>query len=114
MSEKNNKESSNDKDKKENRDDKDKKTKKSKSNKDKDDFVEMSMSLLRNINFKLVFFIFLIGMIIFSDMFINGVINKFSNSVHGECTTTKGTIIQLTFLVIGYVIVDLLNKSDII
>jgi hypothetical protein len=102
------------KSKKENSDENDNKTKKSKSNKDKDDFVEMSISLLKNINFKLVFFIFLIGMIIFSDMFINGVINKFSNSIYGECTTTKGTIIQLTFLVIGYVIVDLLNKSDII
>ena len=53
-------------------------------------------------------------MIIFSDIFINGIIGKFQNTLHGECTTTKGTILQLTFLVIGYIIIDLLNKSDII
>jgi hypothetical protein len=82
--------------------------------KDKDDFVQMGMSLLNTINFKIAFFLFLIGMIIFSDMFINGVINKFSNTLHGECTTTKGTIIQLIFLVLSYIIIDLLNKSEII
>jgi len=88
--------------------------KKKKKNKDKDDFVQMGVTLLNNINFKIAFFLLLIGMIIFSDMFINGVIGKFQNTLHGECTTTKGTILQLTFLVLGYIIIDLLNKSDII
>ena len=91
------------------------KKKKIKKDKDKkDDFVQMSVCLLNNINFKVAFFLLLIGMIIFSDMFINGVIGKFQNTMHGECTTTKGTILQLIFLVISYIVIDLLNKSEII
>ena len=78
----------------------------------KTDFMQMSGNMLSNINIKMSFILFFLGMIIFSDLFIDGFLNKFDGAVHGECTTTKGTIIQLLFLVIGYIIMDLVTKYE--
>jgi len=37
-------------------------------------------------------------------------LTKFKDTVDGECTTTKGTIIQLLLLIISYIVLDLLVK----
>lgn len=80
----------------------------------KTDFVAISGNLFSSINFKVAFFLFLLGMILFSNLFINGVLSKFSNSVSGECTTTKGTVIQLGLFSGGYILIDLLVQKNII
>lgn len=76
----------------------------------KTDFMQMSGNLLTNISIKMSFILFFLGMIIFSDLFIDGFLNKFDGTVHGECTTTKGTVIQLLMLVFAYIVMDLVIK----
>lgn len=78
----------------------------------KTDLMKISGNLLGNINFKVAFLLFMVGMIVFSDLFIDGFLSNVSDSVSGECTTTKGTMIQLLFLVIGYILIDLIVKYE--
>ncbi len=87
---------------------------KNKSSHRKSDFVEMLFSLAGNVNIKIAIFLFFIGMIIFSDLFINNVLTKFNDSIYGECTTTKGTIIQLLLFILAYLMLDLLSAGKII
>jgi hypothetical protein len=81
---------------------------------DKDDLLHMGWNFLKLINFKIGFLLFLIGIFILSDIFSDKVLSLFSDTTHGECATTKGTMIQLIFLVIAYILLDLLDKADII
>lgn len=76
----------------------------------KTDFVKISGNIFANINYKQVIFMFFIGLIIFSDLFIDNVIYNIKDGVEGECPTTKGTIIQLTFFCLALIIVDLMIK----
>ena len=80
----------------------------------RDDLISMSHKLFEKVNVKICFFLFMIGMLVFSDLFIETVLNKIAGTVEGECTTTKGTIIQLLFLIIGYILVDILIKAKIL
>ena len=80
----------------------------------KSDFVSVGGNVLQNINIKVAVLLLIIGMILFSDIFIDGVLAKISGTVHGECTTTKGTMIQLIMLVLSYIVIDLLVQSKII
>lgn len=80
----------------------------------KSDLVKVSGSILGDINIKLAIVVFITGMLVFSDLFIDNFLSKINRAVDGENATTKGTIIQLTVLVIIMIIVDLLTKHDII
>jgi hypothetical protein len=80
----------------------------------KTDFVRVAGNLLGNINIKLGFIIFLIGLIIFSDLFTKNILSHMGNTLDGESPNTKGTIIQLTILTLLYLVFDLLNKYEII
>jgi hypothetical protein len=77
------------------------------------DLMKLSGSVLSNINYKVAFMLFVISILLFSDIFIDAVIRPIDGAIEGECTTTKGTIIQLIFLVIAYIILDLVVKYDI-
>lgn len=74
------------------------------------DFVKVSGSLIGDINYKLAFFMFIIGVFIFSDLFIEGFLSKFDNTVADEYPTTKGTMVQLLILCIFLIILELLIK----
>jgi hypothetical protein len=78
----------------------------------KTDLMKLSGEFISKINFKMGFLLFFVGMIIFSDIFINGVLSNFNDCVSGECTTTKGTMLQLTVLVLVYLVLDLVVKYD--
>lgn len=80
----------------------------------KSDFVSFGGNLLQSINIKVSVLLLIIGMILFSDVFIDGVLSKIDGTVRGECTTTKGTMIQLIILVLSYIVVDLLVQSKIV
>lgn len=80
----------------------------------KTDFMQLTGNLITDINYKVAFLLFVIGMIVFSDVFIDNVISKIDGTVDGEITTSKGTILQLLFLVIGYVIADLVVKYEVL
>lgn len=81
---------------------------------DRDDFSSMLIDLLRRVNLKVAILLFLVGIFIFSDIFIEMILSKFSGTVDGFETTTKGTILQLLFMSISYIILDLLIQGDIL
>lgn len=73
----------------------------------KSDFVKIGSDVATSLNIKIAFFLFIIGMVIFSDVFIDGVLSKMPDTVQGEITTTKGTMLQLLIFVLLYIVVDL-------
>jgi hypothetical protein len=80
----------------------------------KTDFVKLSSGVFHDINIKVGLILFLIGIFIFSDLFIDGILSKVSDATHGECTTTKGTFIQLFIYFISYLLVDYLAQKKIL
>jgi hypothetical protein len=78
----------------------------------KSDFVSISSRILSSINFKMAIFLFFVGMLVFSDLFIDGFLSTIPDSVQGECTTTKGTMIQLTVFIICFLVLDLLVAGE--
>ncbi len=80
----------------------------------KDDFPGMITDLIKRTNWKVAFFLFILGVLIFSDVFINLFLISIKDAVEGDTPTQKGTIIQLVALTIGYVICDLLVQGGFI
>lgn len=78
-----------------------------------DDFVSMGGSFLSKLNWKVAIFIFFIGMLIFSDIFLS-VISSIPGAVQGEEATTRGTLIQLLTLSISYLLIDVLVQTKYI
>jgi len=76
----------------------------------KTDFVNITGNIFCNINYKLSIFMFLFGILLFSDLFIETFLIKIPGAVDGENTTTKGTIIQLLVFCLVLIILDLLIK----
>lgn len=72
------------------------------------DLCNVSSNVISEIPFKLAFFMFFIGMVIFSDAFTSTVLVNIDNTLDDDLPTTKGTIIQLTIYTICLVIVDLM------
>jgi hypothetical protein len=83
-------------------------------NHDRDDFSSMLIDLTKKVNIKIAIFLFLLGIFIFSDLFIEMILSKFNGAVDGTETTTKGTILQLLFMSISYIVIDLLVQGEIL
>ena len=79
-----------------------------------DDLITMSNKLIDTMNIKMSIFLFVFGILIFSDVFTENFLTRFAGTIDGLCTTTKGTVIQLIFLIMGYLIMDVLMKSKIL
>lgn len=79
-----------------------------------DDFPSIFSDLFNAINYKVMFFLFIIGVMIFSDVFIELFLAPINGAVFGDVPTNKGTIIQLLVLTLGYVCADLLVKGQVI
>jgi hypothetical protein len=77
-----------------------------------EDFPSMGINLIKKINYKISIFLFFLGIIIFSDFFIENFLPK--NAVDGNCANTQGTMIQLMAFVISYIIIDLFAQGGII
>lgn len=81
----------------------------------KSDLIEGGVNVFARLNLKIAIIIFIIGCIIFSDIFQEGILKKInSDFVEGNYVTSGGTAIQLTVLSISYLIVDLLSQYKII
>jgi len=80
----------------------------------KTDLMKMTGNMLSTINYKVAFLLFVVSMILFSDVFINTVLTEFSDTIEGECTTTKGTMMQLTFMILAYVVLDLVVQYELL
>lgn len=83
-----------------------------KTNDGLDDFPRIGIDLIKKISFKTSIFLFLAGLFIFSDMFIENFLPK--TMVDGLCADSKGTSIQLLVLVIVYILIDLLVRGGIL
>jgi hypothetical protein len=80
---------------------------------DDDDFPSMFVKLFSRINIKVAIFIFILGLFLFSDIFIKNILSSFKGAVSDlGYPTTNGTVIQLIFLIIAYLIVDLLIQGN--
>jgi hypothetical protein len=80
----------------------------------KDNLTAMFSDLFNSINYKVAIFLFILGIFIFSDLFVDGILSSFKDAVYTDTPTTKGTAIQLMFLTIGYIVIDLLVSGDAI
>jgi hypothetical protein len=78
------------------------------------DFPSMFTDLCKKLNIKVAFFLGLISFIILSDVFIENVIPNNEIYRFGNDVTSKGTIIQIIFLVVGYILIDLLAHGNMI
>jgi len=79
-----------------------------------DDLPSITSDIFNAINYKVMFFIFLLGILIFSDVFIELFLAPINGAVYADVPTNKGTIIQLLVLTVGYALADLLVKGKIL
>ena len=82
--------------------------------KGRDDFTSIITDAIGGIEYKLIFFLFLIFLITTSDVFTNRVLSKFKGAVEYKSATNYGTVLQGIFLVLFFVIVDVGIKHKII
>lgn len=80
----------------------------------RDDLGNMATDFFGCINFKIAIFLFVFGIFIFSDLFIENVLCKIKDATHADTATTKGTMIQLLVFVLFYLVIDLLIQGGII
>jgi hypothetical protein len=78
------------------------------------DFLSMGGSFFSKINFKMGIILYIVLLVLFSDIFINGVITKFDNAVVLGNLNTKGTHITLMFFTLAYIILDFMVTAEII
>jgi hypothetical protein len=73
-----------------------------------DDFISMGSDLFGRINWKIAMFLFVMGVFIMSDVFIDNVLAQGLGYEVDGVPTTKGTLAQLLLISITYIALDLL------
>lgn len=79
-----------------------------------DDFSHMMVEILSEIQYKLFFLIFIVFIILNSDVFINRILARFDGAVEGHRTKSWGTILQGTFLVLAAIGLDAMIKNNVV
>jgi hypothetical protein len=77
------------------------------------DFPSMGVDLIKRVNIKIAFFLLMIGLFIFSDIFIE----RFLPARYQDGTgtpNTSGTTVQLIILVLCYIVIDLLSQGGVL
>ncbi len=87
------------------------KSKKKSHLKNGDDFPSMLTDMICGVNWKIAIFLYILMIFIFSDSYIELILTNTTGAVEGDCPTTKGTLIQISSVVLGYIILDLLVKG---
>lgn len=76
------------------------------------DFPSMGVDLIKRVNFKVAFFLLLLGVFLFSDLFVENILSaKYRDA---DTPNTMGTTVQLVVFVLAYVIIDLLVQGGIL
>jgi hypothetical protein len=65
-------------------------------------------------NYKMIFFIFVFFMFLSSDVFQSTILSNFTGAIVGGELQTWGIVLQGIFLVLGYVILDILIRQGVI
>jgi hypothetical protein len=84
------------------------------SEKKLDDFSTMFMELVSNLKIKVALILFIFSLFIFSDIFIDNVLVMIKGANQDGFVTSFGTIIQILFITIGFLLIDLLVSGKII
>lgn len=77
-----------------------------------DDFITMGTDLVKAVNWKIGFWVFMVGLFVMSDLFISAVLPNFPDSSVDDVPNTKGTMIQLIMLTLAYFVIDLAVRFD--
>lgn len=78
------------------------------------DFPSMSVDLFKRLNIKVAFFLTLMGIFLFSDIFIEKFLPDKYKDESGTSTNTYGTAVQLIIFILFYIIVDILIQGGIL
>ena len=91
---------------------KDQKTTKSKENlrRTRDDLCGTIIAVGNTINWKIALLLWLVFIMMSTEIFIEKFLERFNGAVEGERVTMTGTFISSLFLVIAYILIDMLYK----
>jgi hypothetical protein len=82
-----------------------------KNRKAPDSLAGVTVGFLGYIHFKLLFSIFLIFLLVSSDVFIDKVLGRWNGTVEHKTPTSKGVLIQATLMTLLVMIIDLLLRA---
>ena len=80
------------------------------TNKKPDDFAGMTIGFFSMVHFKQLIIIFFLFLFVSSEVFIDKILTRIDGSTEHKNPTTKGTIIQASFLVLMFMILDILVR----
>lgn len=78
------------------------------------DMMHAVVDALTKVNYKLAFFVFFIFLFITSDIFVNKVLGHFSGAVEHQEPTLRGATLQGLFMVLLFLLMDLLIRAGLI
>jgi len=79
-----------------------------------DNFITMGIEGLRQLNWKMYGLLFIIFILITSDIFLDRILSRFKGAVSGTEATSYGTVIQGIMLVLFYMIIEFICKNKYI
>lgn len=79
-----------------------------------DDLSSIVTDLLGSIQYKFLGFLFLLFILVSSDVFVSRVLTTFDGAVDMKCPTNWGVFLQALVLVIGMTFIDAMIKQKII
>ena len=79
-----------------------------------DDFVSIITDMMKHIQFKLFGLIFILFLILNTDVFINRVLSQFDGAVDTKQPTSYGILLLGLFLMIGCVLLDATIRQGIV
>jgi len=84
--------------------------------KEKNDLMSVFMEIMRSIPLKSAFFIFILFIIVTSDIFVKKILGKLSGTTEQDmfCVTGKGAFIQGLILSLGFIGVHMLIENEVL
>lgn len=79
-----------------------------------DDFIGIISYGFGSINFKHLIFMLIMFIFLSSDVYVDRVLSKIPGTVFNRSPNTKGTMIQLMFFAIAYILIDILVSYKIL
>lgn len=80
----------------------------------KTDFVSIGGNIVKHVNLKLGISGFIIGLLLFSNVFVEKFLKRVPGAVDGMYPTSKGVVMQLAILIVSVLFIDLLIKGEIL
>jgi hypothetical protein len=77
-------------------------------------FITLIVDAFSNIRFKLLIMIYIMFVFLSSDVFVDRVLSNFEGAVDIRSATNYGIMIQGMFLVLGYVVLEILIDQSIL